>query len=485
MRYISTRGEAPIRDFAGVLLAGLAEDGGLYVPEVLAALLAGRLAGDARPAVPRARRARDPAVRRRRDPVRHARSAVPRRLCRLRPSRRRAIGPARHRPVRAGAVPRPDALVQGHGAAAARPPVRPRAGGPRCTRDDRRRHLGRHRLGGDRGMRRARPHRHRVPAPAWSHQRGAAPPDDHGCRAERRQHRDRGHVRRLPGPGEGDVRRCAVSPGDASLGDELDQLGAHRRTDPVLRRRGAGAGRAGSRGGVQRADRQFRQCARRLGGASHGAAGGAADRWFQSQRHPGAVPGVERHVDRARWSRACRPAWTSRSVPTSSACCSNCWSAMRAPLPPRWRSSAAPGRWRCPTRRGIAAAPCSTASGWTMRAPSRRSPGCTRSCGYLADPHTAIGIAAAEANPPGHGVPTVAMATAHPAKFPEAIERVTGHAPRPAAAARRSVRPARALHRAGRTTSPRWRRRCARWPGATHEDPRCRAAPLRRCRSSG
>src|SRR3954469_14836217 len=33
MRYISTRGEAPIRDFAGVLLAGLAEDGGLYVPE--------------------------------------------------------------------------------------------------------------------------------------------------------------------------------------------------------------------------------------------------------------------------------------------------------------------------------------------------------------------------------------------------------------------------------------------------------------------
>jgi len=33
MHYISTRGQAPIRDFAGVLLAGLAEDGGLYVPE--------------------------------------------------------------------------------------------------------------------------------------------------------------------------------------------------------------------------------------------------------------------------------------------------------------------------------------------------------------------------------------------------------------------------------------------------------------------
>ena len=33
MRYVSTRGQAPARDFAGVLLAGLAEDGGLFMPE--------------------------------------------------------------------------------------------------------------------------------------------------------------------------------------------------------------------------------------------------------------------------------------------------------------------------------------------------------------------------------------------------------------------------------------------------------------------
>lgn len=33
MRYISTRGKAPVLDFKGVLLAGLASDGGLYVPE--------------------------------------------------------------------------------------------------------------------------------------------------------------------------------------------------------------------------------------------------------------------------------------------------------------------------------------------------------------------------------------------------------------------------------------------------------------------
>ena len=33
MRYVSTRGEAAARGFAGVLLAGLAEDGGLFMPE--------------------------------------------------------------------------------------------------------------------------------------------------------------------------------------------------------------------------------------------------------------------------------------------------------------------------------------------------------------------------------------------------------------------------------------------------------------------
>ena len=50
-------------------------------------------------------------------------------------------------------------------------------------------------------------------------------------------------------------------------------------------------------------------------------------------------------------------------------------------------------------------------------------------CGYLADPHSAIGIAAARAHPTGHGVPMVAMATAHPAKFPDAMARAVGFRP--------------------------------------------------------
>ncbi|MDP9095892.1 MAG: threonine synthase, partial [Pseudomonadota bacterium] len=48
--------------------------------------------------------------------------------------------------------------------------------------------------------------------------------------------------------------------------------------------------------------------------------------------------------------------------------------------------------------------------------------------GYLADPHTAIGIAAARRFPVEQ-VPTIAAATAHPAKFPDAMQAATGMRP--------------------------------------------------------
>ena len=41
MRYISTRGAAPTLGFSDILLAGLADDGGLYVPESWPRLAAG------------------------------------------------------------------------------------------------------------------------------------------------------------------------------------------------------------------------------------------------------------------------------------------------------------------------------------------------------------------------------------------------------------------------------------------------------------
>jgi len=48
--------------------------------------------------------------------------------------------------------------------------------------------------------------------------------------------------------------------------------------------------------------------------------------------------------------------------------------------------------------------------------------------GYLADPHTAVGIAAARAHP-APGVPMIVAGTAHPAKFPDAIEAAIGIRP--------------------------------------------------------
>jgi threonine synthase len=45
MKYISTRGTAPILDFEGALMSGLALDGGLYVPEHFPAFSAEDLRG--------------------------------------------------------------------------------------------------------------------------------------------------------------------------------------------------------------------------------------------------------------------------------------------------------------------------------------------------------------------------------------------------------------------------------------------------------
>lgn len=51
-----------------------------------------------------------------------------------------------------------------------------------------------------------------------------------------------------------------------------------------------------------------------------------------------------------------------------------------------------------------------------------------RETGMLIDPHTAVGVAVArECSTPG--VPTVTLATAHPAKFPDAVVKATGRHP--------------------------------------------------------
>ena len=60
-----------------------------------------------------------------------------------------------------------------------------------------------------------------------------------------------------------------------------------------------------------------------------------------------------------------------------------------------------------------------------------------KSTGYLADPHTAVAISAAERTARRRDVPMITLATAHPAKFPDAIRSAIGRAPtEPATVAR-------------------------------------------------
>ena len=206
MRYVSTRGQAPELGFADVLLAGLATDGGLYVPvefpplpeldrlDAYAAVAAavmqpyvgdelergGRSSGCATTPMPRSATRRGPA------------------------------GADRPPALAARAVPRSDVGVQGRRSAARRPHVRPRAGRARRADHDRRRHQRRHRLGRHRRGQGLRQRRHRDPLSGGAHERRAAAPDDHRRRTQRACRRRGGHLRRLPGSGQGDVRRRHV-----------------------------------------------------------------------------------------------------------------------------------------------------------------------------------------------------------------------------------------------------------------------------------
>jgi len=52
-----------------------------------------------------------------------------------------------------------------------------------------------------------------------------------------------------------------------------------------------------------------------------------------------------------------------------------------------------------------------------------------REASYCADPHTAVALAVAEKEPRDPAVPMVVLSTAHPAKFPDAVKAACGHTP--------------------------------------------------------
>jgi threonine synthase len=52
-----------------------------------------------------------------------------------------------------------------------------------------------------------------------------------------------------------------------------------------------------------------------------------------------------------------------------------------------------------------------------------------REAGYLIDPHTAVAVAVAEKENRNRSVPMIVLSTAHPAKFPDAVEAACGTRP--------------------------------------------------------
>jgi threonine synthase len=89
-----------------------------------------------------------------------------------------------------------------------------------------------------------------------------------------------------------------------------------------------------------------------------------------------------------------------------------------------------------------------------------------RDTGELLDPHSAIAVAAAKAARHETGVPMVALATAHPAKFPEAVAEATG------------VRPTLPARLADLTRRPERRPRLPKDLAAVEDYIRAKARPI-------
>ena len=229
MRYISTRQTGGWTvSFEHALLQGLARDGGLYIPERWPSLDTRCARGARRPALRRRRCRRHGGVHRARLLAHSTGDDRCGELRRLRPPRDGAAGAARPRPVAAGALPRPHARLQGLRAPDGGAPAGRGAGEARAHGDDPRRDLGRHGGCGDRGLPRPRGSLRGGAPPGGPGLRDAAPPDDVRRRAQRPQRRHRRHLRRLPGAGEGALRRSRAPRRDRACGGQLDQLGPGR-----------------------------------------------------------------------------------------------------------------------------------------------------------------------------------------------------------------------------------------------------------------
>ena len=268
------------------MLAGLARDGGLYVPEAWPRLEPEEIAGFAgrsyaevavaviRPfigdSIPEA------------DLARMAREAYG-------SFRHPAVAPldaARREHLHARIVSRPDARLQGSGDAASGAADGPCARRARRAPHHRGRHLRRYRRRCRRGVPRPQPGRPRRAVSPWPHFRSAAAHDDHGGGRQCQRHRHRRHLRRLSGHRERPVQSSRLSRPSALVRRQFHQLGAHRRAGGLLLHRRGLARRASAQSRLHRSDRQFRRHLCRLRGAAFGIADRPAGYRHQRQRYP-------------------------------------------------------------------------------------------------------------------------------------------------------------------------------------------------------
>ena len=167
-------------------------------------------------------------VRGRRARSRPARAPVQRGICELHAPRGLPARAARRRRVAARALPRPDAGLQGSGAAAGGAALRACAERARRAHHGARRNLRRHRLSGYLRPRVVQPGRDRRPVPGGPRERCPAASDDDCRGSERARRGGRRHVRRLPADRQGAVRGRGLARARRAGGHELHQLGPHR-----------------------------------------------------------------------------------------------------------------------------------------------------------------------------------------------------------------------------------------------------------------
>ena len=228
MKYLSTRGDAAGRGFSEILLEGLAPDGGLYLPERYPRVDAATLARWRRLPLPGARL--------------RAALALHRRHAAGRPARAAATGPTPPRSSATRASCRCGRSSRASSSSACRTGRRWRSRTWRCSSSATRSStswraaartlnvLGatsgdtgsaaEHALRGKRGITVFMLSPHGRMSPFQQAQMFSLQDREHP------QHRDRGRVRRLPGPGQGGLGRPGVQAAPGHRHGQLDQLGA-------------------------------------------------------------------------------------------------------------------------------------------------------------------------------------------------------------------------------------------------------------------